>query len=134
TWFRSSKGKLLPLIQINNNPILNNGKEELFLDYQFSFVIENSKQTNYFSEKLIDCLITKTIPIYYGCPNIHNWFDIRGWIILETTDVNELIQKAHKLPVYMNHINVINENYERAKEYICFERNIQRAINFGEDI
>lgn len=134
TWFRSSKDKLLPMIQFNNNPILKSGKEQLFLNYQFSLVIENSRQNNYFSEKLIDCLITKTIPIYYGCPNISNWFDVRGWIILETTDINELIQKTSKLPVYMNYINVINENYERAKEYVYFEKNIQRAINFGEDI
>lgn len=132
TWFRSSKDKVLPIINFYNNPILHGSKEELFLDYQFSLVIENSRQNNYFSEKLIDCLITKTIPIYYGCPNINNWFDTRGWIILETTNMNELIQKAGGVPIYMNYINVINENYERAKEYACLEKNIQRVINFND--
>ena len=45
-------------------------------DYAFSIVIENSKIDYYFTEKLIDCFSTGTIPIYYGCPSIGNFFDM----------------------------------------------------------
>jgi hypothetical protein len=61
-------------------------KIEIFETYMFSIVIENSRQIHYFTEKIIDCLLTKTIPIYYGCPNISDYFDTSGWIILETRD------------------------------------------------
>ena len=130
TWFRSSRDpKMLPAI--GNNPVIGDSKDHLFLDYQFSIAIENSRQPNYFTEKLLDCLITKTIPIYWGCPNISNWFDTRGWIILETTSIDEFRLRCSRLPDYSQFINVINENYERAKQYANFETNIQRAMNFG---
>lgn len=129
TWFRSSKGNVLPAF--GNNPLIGDSKDPLFVDYQFSVVIENCRLNNYFTEKLVDCLITKTIPIYYGCPNISNWFDTRGWIILETTSIQEFRAKCEKLPSYDAHINVINENFERAKHYSSIVVNLQRAMNFG---
>jgi hypothetical protein len=132
TWFRSSAGPLLPAYQ--HNPILpksGESKVELFLDFQFSIAIENSSQKYYFSEKLIDCLLTKTIPIYYGCTNISDYFDTRGWIILETTNVFELIHKASTLPKYEEFTEVIEHNYQEAMKYKDFKLNIQRSMNLG---
>jgi len=132
-WFRSSIGQPLPDIQ--GNPMIgSNGpeKDKLFLDYQFSLVIENSRQANYFSEKLIDCLITKTLPIYWGCPNISNWFDTRGWIILESESITELQTKTHVMPNYNDYQESIEANYQRAKaEFTSHNATIQRAMNLG---
>ena len=131
-WFRSSFGNLLPAYQ--HNPILTgdiDSKVDLFMDFQFSLVIENCRQTHYFSEKLMDCLLTKTIPIYYGCPNISEYFDTRGWIILETTDMNELIAKASPLPNYGEFAEVIEHNHREAMKYTSLALNIQRAMNLG---
>ena len=84
----------------------------MFLDYQYSIAIENSRQTHYFTEKLLDCLLTKTIPIYYGCPNIAEYFDTRGWILLETADINEFVYKVHNfLPKYEHFMETIEHNY-----------------------
>ena len=132
TWFRSSAGALLPAYQ--HNPILSlapDSKVGLFLDFQFSIAIENSSQKYYFSEKLIDCLLTKTIPIYYGCTNISEYFDTQGWIILETTNVFELIYKASTLPKYEDFTDVIEHNYREAMKYKDFDLNIQRSMNLG---
>lgn len=135
TWFRSSVGRLLP--DIRGNPIIGgelSDKKTLFLDYQFSLAIENSRQINYFSEKLIDCLITKTIPIYWGCPNISNWFDTRGWIILETASLAELRQKTKVMPNYNDYLESIESNYQKVKtEFTSQYPAIQRAINLGLD-
>ena len=131
TWYRSSKDDpVIPVVGYNN-PLLGDSKDDLFLDYQYSVVIENTRQNNYFTEKLLDCLITKTIPIYYGCPNISNWFDTRGWIILDTPSVNEFKAKCRYLPQYNRYLLVIQANYERAKQYTNLETNIQRVMNFG---
>jgi hypothetical protein len=132
-WFRSSFGDPLPNIQ--KNPIIAGDiheKDKLFLDYQFSLVIENSRQANYFSEKLIDCLITKTLPIYWGCPNISNWFDTRGWIILESESIAELRMKTRVMPNYNDYQESIEANYQRAKaDFTSHQATIQRAINLG---
>ena len=39
-------------------------------DYRYHFCIENIKRDYWFTEKLIDCFVTGTIPIYWGCPSI----------------------------------------------------------------
>ena len=132
TWFRSSKDNPIISANASNNPVLGDSKEPLFLDYQYSVVIENTRQNNYFTEKLIDCLITKTIPIYYGCPNISNWFDTRGWVILDTPSVNEFRAKTRYLPSYAKCLPIIEANHERAKQYTILETNIQRVMNFGD--
>jgi hypothetical protein len=99
-------------------------KKELFLKYNFSLVIENSREPNFFSEKLIDCLLMKTIPIYYGCTNINTWFNTTGWIFLDTETVEELVNKCKILPDFNALIPVINDNHERAKKYSSISKNI----------
>lgn len=119
TFFRSSCGDILP--DIDNNPFIQQSLEskiDLFRDFQFSIVIENTRERNCFSEKLIDCVITKTIPIYYGCSNIGEHFDITGWIILDSPNiVNDLLDKLTILDetYYSKYIDVINANVEKAK-------------------
>ena len=115
-----------------NNPFIGTQLEdkiELFKEFQFSIVIENSRQINYFTEKLMDCLITKTIPIYWGCPNITEFFDTTGWIILETISIDEIINKLNILndEYYDNYKNIINKNYNETLKYIDIYTNINNA-------
>lgn len=112
------------------NPVLKESKFPLFENFQFSLVIENSRQTNYFTEKLVDCLITKTIPIYYGCPNISEFFDTRGWIILENDSVEEAFSKVSQLTPYWyaQHQQVIESNYTAAQKYTDFYENVNSAL------
>lgn len=135
TFYRSSHQR--PNIRdYGNNPFLisktNNThcKIELFDTFQYAIIIENSKQNNYFTEKIVDCLITKTIPIYWGCPNISDFFDTTGWIILETCTVEELKKKLSVLnpTYYMNYIKVINENYKKAIYYSDIYNNINNCL------
>jgi len=110
-----------------SNPSLgskNEDKIDLFREYQFAIVIENSQQTNYFTEKLIDCLIMKTIPIYWGCPNIDEYFNTNGWVFFDNVD--SLL--GQKLPDYEKFADVIEENYQKAISYSSVPRNIQNAI------
>jgi hypothetical protein len=91
-------------------------KAKLFSS-QFHISIESTSVDNYFSEKLIDALITKTVPIYWGCPNIGDFFDIRGMIIVDSeSDIIELCNQITP-ETYEQMKPYIDENYERAKEY-----------------
>lgn len=48
------------------------------LPYQYSLVLENSVQKNYWTEKLADAYLSWCVPLYYGCPNIDEYFDPRS--------------------------------------------------------
>lgn len=58
-------------------------KEDGLKDYCFSIVMENATYPNMFTEKITDCFMTGTIPIYYGISNIGDYFDTNGIIILD---------------------------------------------------
>jgi len=100
-------------MDIKRFSVLGKDKSPLF-DSQFHICIENAKRPNWFTEKLIDCLITKTVPIYWGCPNIGNWFNLKGFIIVDS--VNEIISAANSITpeLYNEMLPYIEENYEKA--------------------
>lgn len=87
-------------------------------DYRFSIIIENCKEDYYFTEKLIDSFITGTIPIYWGCPSIGDFFNTDGMITFNDLDdfasINEIINENY----YNSRIDIIRENYELAKKYL----------------
>jgi hypothetical protein len=62
-------------------------KKDGLLDYEFSIAIENSVESDYFSEKLTDCILTDTTPIYFGCPDASRFFkNIYQLSTLESVD------------------------------------------------
>lgn len=111
----------------NNNPVLMGDKSPLF-DSQFHICIENVKRQNWFTEKIIDCLQTKTMPIYYGCPNIGDWFDIRGFIIVDSLE--EIIEACNSLTpeTYEKMMPYIEYNFEKSKEYINIGDRLKNKI------
>jgi hypothetical protein len=90
-------------------------------DYRYHFVIENCKTDCWFTEKLIDCLVTGTIPIYWGCPSISNFFNVDGFIIFnDLTDLKEKL-KLCTPEYYESKLPIIKENFERAKNHLLAE-------------
>lgn len=96
-------------------------KEEALVDYRFSIVIENAKTENYFTEKLVDSLIVGTVPIYWGAPNIGDFFDIRGMIIIEGAEGIQNIVDSLTENDYISRIEYIQKNIELAKQYAVTE-------------
>ncbi len=43
-------------------------------DYKYTLAAENYIAKDYFTEKIIDAFLSWTMPIYYGCTNITNYF------------------------------------------------------------
>lgn len=87
-------------------------KLEAFKDYMFSIVIENDKYETYYSEKLTDCFVTGTIPVYWGAPDIGNIFNPEGIIVLNAEfDINSLTPE-----LYNSKLKAVTENYKIAKE------------------
>jgi hypothetical protein len=97
-------------------------------DYRYHFAIESSKKDFYFTEKLIDCLMSGTIPIYWGCPSIGNFFNTDGFIVFN--DLNELKEKLKLCTAefYDSKKSVIEENFKKAQDYILSEDWIYKNI------
>lgn len=92
-------------------------KEEALSDYMFSVTMENSKYNSYWSEKLLDCFLCGTVPIYHGASNVGDFFVKDG--IIELTDTFEVSNLTPEL--YLSKANSIIENFELALQYNCSE-------------
>ncbi len=127
-YYSNSRLEYKPVIEYDG-PLPNSNKMNLF-NSKFSVIIENSSETNYFSEKLIDCLLTKTIPIYWGCPNISSYFDTDGMILIE--DEKDFIKKINEIDLvsfYDKKIQHIENNFNIAKKYAKnYGKRVQAAI------
>lgn len=101
-------------------------------DYKFSVIIENCKKDYYFTEKLIDSFMAGTIPIYWGCPSIGNFFDISGMLIFDTLDELDSIMNNLNKELYDSKIESIKYNFEEAKKYLVADNIIYNKIKENE--
>lgn len=86
-----------------------------FKDSMFHVAVENVKKENFFTEKIIDAFLTRTVPIYRGCTNLKDFFNMDGVITFDTED--ELVQIVNSLT---------EEDYAKRKE--AMESNYELAI------
>jgi len=85
-------------------------------DYMFHVTIENIKASYYFTEKLIDCLLTGCVPIYYGAPNINKYFNTDGFIIFNSFE--EFSSLKLKKDDFYKRSSAIRENFKIAHNFI----------------
>ena len=104
--------------------------------YMFQIAIENAQRRFYFADKIYDCFVTGTVPIYWGAPNIGDFFDMRG--ILTFNHPNELKEILESLnpEKYASMLDGVKENFERVKKYIrpddlLFENIVDRLRERG---
>jgi hypothetical protein len=121
-----SKARNIDVYGRGYNPV--KYKKEALQDYRFSIVIENCRKDYYFTEKLIDCFMTGTIPIYWGCPSIGKFFDTNGMIIVENhEDTLSFLQYADQ-ELYDKKLEQLKNNFKIAKKYIMPENWIYQNV------
>lgn len=107
------------------------GKEAVFGNSMFNIAIENFSHRGYFTEKLLDCFLLRSIPVYWGCSNIEYFFNKKGIITFENID--DLIYHTEYTideDYYNARKDIIEENYKTALEYISFEQMVvDKVIN-----
>jgi glycosyltransferase involved in cell wall biosynthesis len=93
-------------------------KIDALRDYRFSIAIENvSCDDNYFSEKIVDCFLTGTIPIYHGCIHISEFFDKRGILTFETQEELDNILDSLSEEKYNSMLEYAKSNFEACFKY-----------------
>jgi hypothetical protein len=64
--------------------------------YRYSLAIENSSSNDYWTEKLADCFLAWSIPFYYGCTNLEDYFPEESFIRI---DINDPVKSVEKIKV-----------------------------------
>jgi hypothetical protein len=87
----------------------------------FSIVIENFQDELYFTEKLLNCFATGTIPIYLGAKNIGEKFNLDGIIQFNTIEELNNIITTISDKLYQDKIDSVKDNFNRCKEFLSIE-------------
>lgn len=101
-------------------------KTQFYANAKFNIACENQIIPNMYTEKLLDCFATRTVPIYFGCTNLEQYFDTRGVIQFWNIEQLEHIIANLTPADYESRLPYIEENYQRARPF--WEQNAFQRI------
>lgn len=90
-------------------------KWEVLQHSKYAIAYENFQNEYYWTEKIIDCFLSYTMPIYFGCTAIENYFPKNSFIQIDPKDKH--------IPLFLKEI-VSSKKWEENKEAIEIARNL----------
>ena len=102
-----------------NNPSIPNIKPEDYLaHYKFSIIVENDIDEYWYTEKLLNCFATKTVPIYTGATKIGEIFNPDGIIQVPYTDmIPRTVIQLRLDEEYNKRKTAIEDNFKRVEPW-----------------
>jgi hypothetical protein len=65
--------------------------------YKYHLVLENQSRFDVITEKLYDSFLGLSYPIYYGAPNVGDYFDLNAMSTINILDINGSIKKIEQI-------------------------------------
>jgi len=99
--------------------------KDVYGGYRFNVCMENYSDGWYFTEKICNCFASKTIPIYWGCPHIGEFFDWEGIFYCQTADdVLKAVDRILLDPegIYEAKREHIERNYVTVQKYRSYAK------------
>jgi hypothetical protein len=72
-------------------------KWEALAPYRFSIAIENSSGPHLWTEKIADCFLSWTVPLYYGCTNLEDYFPEDSFVRIDPGDPESVVARIQEL-------------------------------------
>jgi hypothetical protein len=91
-------------------------KEDGLFPYKYTFAAENSYEKNYFTEKIVDCILSECLAFYDGCPNIYDFFHKDALIKIDLKNPQrsmEIIHDTIKNNEWEQRLDIIRKEKER---------------------
>ncbi len=102
-------------------------KWDVLAPYKYHIAIENSESKYYWTEKLSDCYLAGSFPIYYGCKNVDEYFPDEAYCKIDIHNFEASVKAIDKLlaeDVYEHR----REALEKSKELVLEEYNMFNYI------
>lgn len=101
-------------------------KNEGLLPYRYTLAIENGITDFYFSEKFCDAILCYTMPIYYGCKNIHKFFPEGSYVNIDINDKNAMERIVDVVNSDIREQNI--EKIKEARHLLLYKYNVWPTI------
>jgi len=87
-----------------------NDKWDAIAPYKYHVALENSRYRDYWTEKLSDAFLGEAFPIYYGCPNLTDYFSSDVFAEIDIDQPDEAIRSIERC--------IREDQYDRSKTAI----------------
>lgn len=103
---------------------------EALKDFRYSIVVENFSDPYYFTEKLLNCFASMTVPVYIGASKVGEFFNTDGIIQvpeseiadLESGGLEKLLRRENiSEQDYLNRLPAVIDNFKRAQHFLSLE-------------
>lgn len=95
-------------------------KWDAIYPYQYHIVLENCSYQHYWTEKLTDCFLGGAYPIYFGCPNIHDYFSKASMTTINIFNMQEALAKIEY--VIAQHLYEKSVTEIAASKELCLDK------------
>ena len=112
--FLNSQGFRFHLFGRGFEPILD--KFDGIAPYKYSIAIENFSCNDYWTEKIADCFLSWTMPVYFGCMNITKYFPEQSILSVNPYEPKQSLDKIRS--------SIENNLWEQNLPYIAEARNL----------
>jgi len=134
----SCKGRVVgrPIPNATRAPFRAKGKGEwafnkdIFPDYRFALVMENSVGDGYISEKIINAFLGGAVPIWYGTREIFSIFNERAFVYYDVQDPQPALQRVayleHNHTAYTQILNepILANGSQTISDYFSFQDSV----------
>jgi len=113
------------------NPLPLHQKDDSLIPYKYAFNVENHSIKNYFTEKIIDGILSETLMFYSGCFNLKDYIDERAFVYLELSNFEHdlaIIQKAMDEDWYTQRLPYIKEAKQKILNNLQFFPRLEQIL------
>lgn len=103
--------------------------------YKYHFNAENNAKPNYFTEKIVDAILSECLCFYWGCPNISEYIDPRAYIVLDLDDFEksvQIIREAIEKKEWENRIDIIRKEKLKIMTELSFFPRLEEILNTND--
>lgn len=112
--------------------LIDDKKENNFVEYKYCFSVENNNEINYATEKIWEPILCESLCFYWGCPNLEDYMDNKAFVRLDLKDFEgslKLIKQAIEEDWWSQRIDIIKKEKQKIINELGFFPNINKIIN-----
>lgn len=65
--------------------------------YRYSIAVENATGAEYWTEKVADCFLAWTVPLYHGCTNLERYFPPESFLRIDINRPREAVEAIRRI-------------------------------------
>lgn len=111
-------------------------KDDALFPYKYTFNCENNSIGHYFTEKLVDGILSECLVFYSGCPNISEYIDPQAYVYLQLSNFEhdyEIVKKAIEEDWWTQRLPFIREAKRKILTELQFFPRLERELLMLKD-